>query len=81
MLYDSVKNMFTFQILTFMYFFQNLKPGVLTVWFLLLFNGLRLITEFFKEEAILFLGFITMGHLISLTFIIFTIWLYYSKIK
>lgn len=81
MLYDSVKNMFTFQILSFMYFFQNLKPGVLTVWFLLLFNGLRLITEFFKEEAILFFGFITMGHLISLSFVIFAIWLYYAKVK
>ena len=64
-LIESIKTMFVFQVLLFMYFFKKLKPGIISAWFLILYNGLRFIVNFVREPEVS-IGIISMGQLLSL---------------
>lgn len=74
-LFESVKNMVVFQILLYFYYFKSLKPGILTAYFLILYNGLRFIVDFTREPEFA-IGIISMGQLLSLIGTIIGILLY-----
>lgn len=69
-LYESIKNMFTFQVLMFLFVIKKLQktPGVITAWFLILFNGFRFIVDFMREPDVLIFLNISMGQFLSLIF-------------
>ncbi len=80
-LYESAKNFFIFQVLLFLYVFKSLKPGVLTAWFLILYNGLRFLVNFTREPEV-WVGPIGMGQLLSLLFMVvglIFLWQLHSK--
>ncbi len=78
-LFESFKNLITFQILFYQFTFKKLKPGIITATFLILYNILRFFIDFLREPAVS-LGIISMGQLLSLIFGIAGIILY-IKIK
>lgn len=69
-IFESIKNMATFQVLLFMDFYYKLKPGIITAWFLILYSFGRFFVDFLRAPTVS-LGFISVGQLLSL---IFGIW-------
>ena len=66
-IFESIKNMFTFQILFYLFYFKKLKTGLLTAWFLILYNFGRFFIDFLRVHE-LSLGIISMGQFLSLIF-------------
>lgn len=71
-LYEGVKNLFLFFGLSYAYFKLNLKPGVLFWYFILLYNGLRFLIDFFRQDAFI-------GQVLSLIFVAIAIYYLYVK--
>lgn len=71
-IYESIKNMLTFQIISYLYFIKKLKTGLVTAWFLILYNWLRFLVDFSREPEVL-ITIISMGQLLSLIGTIFGI--------
>ncbi len=71
-IFESIKNMIVFQVVLYLKYFKKLKPGVITSWFLITYNGLRFLIDFTREPEV-YLGPIGMGQLLSLIFMIFGI--------
>ena len=63
-LFESIKNMVTFQILLYLHYAKKLTPGILTALFIILYNGLRFIVDFTREPEVQ-IGIISMGQLLS----------------
>lgn len=74
-LFESFKNMVTFQIILYLFYFKKLKKGELTAWFLILYNIGRFVVDFLREPDVN-LGIISMGQLLSLIFGLFGIILF-----
>lgn len=66
-LFAGLKNLITFQILYFLFIFKNLKPGIITGLFLVLYNFGRFFVDIVREPT-LSLGIISMGQLLCLVF-------------
>jgi len=66
-IYESFKNMITFQILFYLDYFKNLKSGYLTALFLIIYNWGRFFTDFFRVHD-LTLGFISMGQFLCVVY-------------
>lgn len=76
-LFESFKNIVTFEIILFLFYFKKLKKGELTAWFLILYNFGRFIVDFLREADV-DLGLISMGQLLSLIFGIFGLFLLFK---
>lgn len=74
-IFESMKNMATFQILLYLQFFKKLKPGMITAWFLIVYSFGRFFVDFLREPTVS-LGIISMGQFLSLLFGIWGILLY-----
>ncbi len=78
-LFESIKNILVFQILLFEFLIKkiHLRPGLLTAWFLILYNSLRFLIDFLRlpEND---LGLISMGQLLCLIYFIIGIILLYK---
>jgi phosphatidylglycerol:prolipoprotein diacylglycerol transferase len=68
-LYESAKIMLTFQILLYLKYAKKLKPGIISAWFLILYNGLRFLVNFTREPEV-YIGPIGMGQVLSLLFMV-----------
>jgi phosphatidylglycerol:prolipoprotein diacylglycerol transferase len=68
-LYESIKIMFVFQVMLYLKYAKQLKAGIITSWFLILYNGLRFIVNFTREPEV-YVGPIGMGQVLSLMFTI-----------
>ena len=79
-LFESAKNMFTFQVLLYLEYFKELKPGIISAWFLILYSFGRFFVNYFREPQIDFIIF-SMGQLLSLIFGIFGLWLLHKISK
>lgn len=73
-IFAATKNMIVFQILYYQYTFKKLKQGIITAWFLILYNLGRFIVDFLREPTIN-IGVISMGQILSLFFGLFGIYL------
>jgi phosphatidylglycerol:prolipoprotein diacylglycerol transferase len=73
-IFAATKNMLIFQILYSQYIFNKLKPGMITAWFLILYNLGRFLIDFLREPTIS-IGIISMGQILSLGFATFGIYL------
>lgn len=78
-LFESFKNIITFEIILYLFYFKRLKKGELTAWFLILYNFLRFLVDFLREADV-DLGLISMGQLLSLIFGIIGLFLLF-KVK
>ncbi len=68
-LYESFKNFIIFQVLLYLYVFKSLRPGILSAWFLILYNGFRFLVNFTREPEV-WIGPLGMGQILSLIFMI-----------
>jgi phosphatidylglycerol:prolipoprotein diacylglycerol transferase len=72
-LYEAAKNLFNMGILSFLYFNKSikhkLKQGQITFLFIFLYGLLRLLTNFYRADKIIFLN-LTMGQLLCIPMII-----------
>ena len=66
-LFESVKNMITFQLLLYLKTFKKQKTGTLTALFLIIYNFGRFIIDFLREHTIS-IGIISMGQLLCLIY-------------
>lgn len=73
-IFESAKNLVTFQVLLYLKFFKSLKPGLITAWFLILYNLGRFFIDFLREPDVL-IGFISMGQLLCLVYGLFGVWM------
>lgn len=73
-LFESTKNMITFQTLLYLNYFKKLKHGTITALFLIFYNFGRFIIDFLRVHDNS-LGLISMGQLLSLIFGIFGIYI------
>ncbi len=76
-IFESVKNMATFQIILYLSFFKSLKPGILTAWFFILYDFGRFFINFLREPTVS-LGFISMGQFLCLIFGFYGVWMLYK---
>lgn len=81
-IFESAKNMIVFQISLFQFFILNIqkKPGVITAWFLIIYNIGRFIIDFLREPDVL-IGFISMGQFMCILFAGIGFYLLYKKNK
>lgn len=68
-LYASAKNLLIFHVLLYLKLFKQMKPGILTLYFILLYNLGRFILDFYREPTIS-LGIISLGQVLCLVFIL-----------
>jgi phosphatidylglycerol:prolipoprotein diacylglycerol transferase len=66
-IFEGFKNLIGFQILLYLHFFKQLKGGILTAYFLIIYNFGRFFINFIREPT-LSLGIISMGQLLCLIF-------------
>jgi len=79
-IFESIKNMVVFEIILYLFFVKKLNktPGLLTAWFLILYNGFRFLIDFYRTPDVLFFGVISMGQVLSLIYMIFGLILLYG---
>lgn len=74
-LFESAKNIVTFQVLLYLHFFKSLKPGMITGWFLILYNFGRFFIDFLRDDPLVFFGVLSMGQLLCLIFGLVGVWM------
>lgn len=80
-LFESAKNMLTYQVVLYLHFFKSLKPGVIAAWFFILYSFPRFVIGYVREPDV-WVGFITMGQFLSLLSGFFGLaLLYYSSTR
>lgn len=79
-IFVSFKNLIVFEVLFFLFMFKKLKTGLLTAWFLILYNGGRFVLDFFREPTIA-IGILSMGQILCLIFGGFGIYLLFRISK
>lgn len=75
-LFESVKNLITFQILYATYIFNKTKPGTITALFLTIYSLGRFLIDFLREPSTIYFG-IPVGQFLNLTYTIFGLGLIY----
>ena len=80
-IFESIKNIIVFQIVLYLNYAKKLTPGIISAWFLILYNGLRFFVDFTREPEVYLFMSIGMGQLLSLIFTIAGIYMLYKLTK
>jgi len=75
-IYESLKNMLTFQVLFYLEEFKSLKSGYLTAIFLILYNWGRFFTDFLRVHDVT-IGLFSMGQILCIIYGIWGIVMFY----